>query len=375
VSEDVDASFMREALALAQQARPSPNPRVGCVLVKDGVIVGRGLHRKAGMAHAEVAAIENAGALARGATAYVTLEPCNHHGRTPPCTDALLGAGIKRVVIGVADPNPHVTGRGADRLRAEGIEVVEGVESEACEALIESWKVCVTRGAPFVVMKVAMTLDGRIATRTRASKWITSEAARRDGHLLRAHADAVMIGVGTVLSDDPMLTPREVIVHGALPARVVLDSRLRTPTTSVLAKTANDAPVWVLHGPEAPSERREALRAMGVETIAVPLEDERIGLRAALRELAARGVTELLVEGGGAVHGALLDAGLGDRLVAYVAPKIFGGRDAFPAFGGIGASRVEDARALRAWRYEALGDDLKITAEMGDVYGNHHSDR
>ncbi len=370
-----DAAFMTEALELAARARPSPNPRVGCVLVRDGVVVGRGFHRRAGMAHAEVAAIEDAGDRARGATAYVTLEPCNHHGRTPPCTDALLAAGVNRVVFGVSDPNPHVEGRGADRLRAAGVVVDEGVEREACEGLIEAWRVCVTRGYPLVVLKVAMTLDGRIATRTRASKWITSAEARRDAHLLRARADAILVGVGTVLSDDPMLTPRDVTVVGALPARVVLDSRLRTPTTSLLARTASEAPVWVLHGPEAPAERRSALRAMGVETIEVALEDERIGLREALRALASKGVTELLVEGGGAVHGALLDAGLGDKLVAYVAPKLFGGRDAFPAFGGVGASSVDDARSVRAWRFEPLGSDLKITAEIANVYRDHHSDR
>jgi diaminohydroxyphosphoribosylaminopyrimidine deaminase/5-amino-6-(5-phosphoribosylamino)uracil reductase len=370
-----DEALMREALALAAQSRPSPNPRVGCVIARDGVVVGRGFHRRAGMAHAEVVALEDAGERAKGATAYVTLEPCNHHGRTPPCTEALLRAGVERVVIGVNDPNPHVTGRGADRLRAAGVTVDEGVEHDACAAMIESWRVCVTRGFPLVVMKVAMTLDGRIATRTRASKWITSDEARRDGHLLRARADAVLVGVGTVLSDDPMLTPRDVVVAGSLPARVVLDSRLRTPVTSALAKTATEAPVWILHGPEAPPARATALRALGVETIQVALEDERIGLRAALRELAQRGVTEVLVEGGGAVHGALLDAGLGDKLVAYVAPKLFGGRDAFPAFGGVGASRVDEARALRGWRFEALGSDLKVTAEISDVHRDYHSDR
>jgi diaminohydroxyphosphoribosylaminopyrimidine deaminase/5-amino-6-(5-phosphoribosylamino)uracil reductase len=327
------------------------------------------------MAHAEVVALNDAGELAKGATAYVTLEPCNHHGRTPPCTDALLRAGIARVVIGVPDPNPHVTGRGADRLRAAGVEVVENVERAACSALIESWRVYITRGYPLVVMKVAMTLDGRIATRSGASKWITGPEARRDGHLLRAHADAVLVGVGTVLSDDPMLTPRQVPVMGALPARVVLDSRLRTPIDSALVRTANEAPVWLLHGSKAPKERAMALRARGVETIEIELENEHVGLRAALRALADRGVTEVLVEGGAAVHGALLDAGLGDKLVAYVAPKLFGGRDALPAFAGVGAGTVEQARSVRNWRFEMLGSDLKITAEIGDVHRDHHSDR
>ncbi len=370
-----DSDFMGEALALAARSRPSPNPRVGCVIVTDGAVVGRGFHKRAGMAHAEVEALEDAGARAKGGTAYVTLEPCNHHGRTPPCTDALLAAGIRRVVVGVEDPNPHVAGRGADRLRAAGVTVDLGVERAACEALIESWRTCVTRGWPLIVMKVAMTLDGRIATRTRASKWITGEAARRDGHALRARADAVLVGVGTVLSDDPMLTPREVPVVGALPVRVVLDTRLRTPVSSALVETANDSPVWILHAHDAPSDRVHALRARGVETVSIAIENERIGLHAAMRELGARGITEVLVEGGGAVHGSLLDVGLGDRLVAYVAPKIFGGRDAFPAFGGVGAGSVAEARALRGWRVEPVGDDLKITADFAYVHGDYHSDR
>ncbi len=370
-----DERFMLEALALAGRSRPSPNPRVGCVLVADGVVVGRGFHRATGMAHAEVEALEDAGARARGATAYVTLEPCNHHGRTPPCTDALLAAGVRRVVVGIEDPNPHVVGRGADRLRAAGVEVVMGVAREEASALIASWRTAVLRGWPAVILKVGMSLDGRIATRTRASRWITTEASRLDAHGLRARADAVLVGVGTVLTDDPMLTPRGVDVPGALPARVVLDTRLRTPLTSALVATAHDAPVWVLHAEDAPAERASALRARGVETIAVALENERVGLRDALRALGARGVTEVLVEGGGSVHGAFLDAGLGDRLVAYVAMKILGGRDAFPAFGGLGAGVLDEARELRDARVERLGEDLKITAEIGHVHRHHHSDR
>ncbi len=371
----IDERFMREALALAARARPSPNPRVGCVIVADGEIVGRGYHRAAGLAHAEVDALADAGERALGATAYVTLEPCNHHGRTPPCTDALLAAGIRRVVIGVEDPNPHVLGRGADRLRAAGLEVVMGVEREAADALIASWRTWVLRGLPTVVMKVGMSLDGRIATRTRASRWITGEASRRDAHHLRARADAVLVGVGTVLTDDPMLTPREVDVPGAIPARVVLDTRLRTPLTSALVLTAHDAPVWILHAEDAPASRVQALRARGVETIAVSLDHERIGMREAMRALGARGVGEVLVEGGGSVHGSLLDAGLGDRLVAYVAMKLLGGRDAFPAIGGLGAGALSEARVLRGVRCEPMGEDLKITAEIEHVHGDHHGDR
>lgn len=366
---------MRHAIDLAGRGKPSPNPRVGCVLVRDHTVVGEGWHQYAGGPHAEIVALNAAGSAARGATAYVTLEPCNHHGKTPPCTDALIRAGITEVVYGVDDPNPNVTGKGAAKLCAAGIGARVGGESQACESLIESWKHFVSRGVPQVILKVAMSMDGRIATHTRDSKWITNEAAREDAHRLRAHADAVLVGVGTVLSDDPLLTPRAVPVVGASPARVVLDGMLRTPPTSMLAKTAHEARVWIYCGLDAPTDRELALRACGVDVIRVALEKERVGLRQLLRSLANRGVVELLVEGGASVHGSFLDGGLGDVLVAYIAPILIGGRDAFGAFGGAGAAMLSEATKLEDCQIAPLSDNFKLTAKLKNVYRNHHDDR
>lgn len=374
--EDTDhATWMQRAVALAWPSRPSPNPRVGSVIVRDGTVVGEGYHVAAGHDHAEIAALRQAGDHAVGATAYITLEPCNHHGRTPPCTDALIRAGVARVVTGVRDPNPRVAGGGIERLRAAGIEVIEGIENVAAARLIRSWRKHVTTGLPYVVLKTGMSLDGRIATRSRESRWITSEASRRDAHALRARADAILAGIGTVIADDPLLTPRDVKVPGALPVRVVLDTHLRTPLTSQLARTANDAPVWVIHGPEAPVDRRDALRGTGIETLEVPLEADHISIHAVLRTLGERGIVELLVEGGGAIHGSLLDSSEADAVVCYIAPMIIGGRDAFPAFAGLGAGSLGEAHRLRDLVLDRIEQDVRISAEIEHVHRDHHSDR
>lgn len=374
-ANDADRGWMQQAIALATQGKPSPNPRVGCVLVRDGTVVGEGWHEFAGGPHAEVSALKMAGERARGATAYVTLEPCNHHGRTPPCTEALIAAGIAQVVFGLNDPNPNVTGNGARRLTQAGIAVIAGVEVQGCEALVSSWKTYVMRGTPKVFLKVAMSMDGRIATRSRDSKWISNELAREDAHRLRAQADAILVGVGTVLADDPMLTPRNVSVPGKPPVRVVLDTQLRTPPTSMLAKTAHEAETWIFCGEDAPADRERALRAEGVTVSRVPLTDERIALKSMLKKLGERGIVELLVEGGGAVHGSFLDAGLGDALVAYMAPIIIGGRDAFGAFGGAGSDKVIDACKLDHCKIESIGNNFKLTAEMTHVHRHHSNDR
>jgi diaminohydroxyphosphoribosylaminopyrimidine deaminase/5-amino-6-(5-phosphoribosylamino)uracil reductase len=306
----------------------------------------------------------------------VTLEPCNHYGRTPPCTDALIAAGVARVVVGVRDPNPRVTGNGVERLRAAGIEVVEGVDAESCARSIRAWARWVQRESPYVILKAGASLDGRIATRAGHSRWITGPESRRDAHALRAHADAVMIGLRTALADDPALTPRDVpLPEGPLPLRVVLDSTARLPTQSVLARTAREVATLVVHTPDAPGERLDALRSLGVETLAVPRGEGGVDLRETLRALGARGVTEVLVEGGGAVHGALLDAGLADALVLYTAPLILGGNDARPAFGGRGAETLADARRLGGLSAEPLGDDLKLAGEFIDVHRDHHGGR
>jgi diaminohydroxyphosphoribosylaminopyrimidine deaminase/5-amino-6-(5-phosphoribosylamino)uracil reductase len=365
---------MRRAAALAETSRPSPNPRVGSVVVADGKSVGEGWHRAPGEDHGEMAALRAAGERARGAAVYITLEPCNHFGRTPPCTDALIAAGVKRVVVGVPDPNPHVAGGGIERLRAAGIAVDVGVETDLCERLIHAWRTFVTRGTPFIVLKAAMSLDGRTATRTRESRWITSDASRADAHRLRAASDAILVGVGTVLADDPALTVRDVPVSQP-PVRVVLDSTLRTPAESALVRTAKATPTWLFHDERCAMDRVDAYRARGCETFGVAATDGRVNLEATLDALARRGIVQVLVEGGGTVHGAFLDAGLGDSVVCYVAPMIFGGNDALPAFGGRGVAALADAPRIETVAVEQIGADLKLSGELKHVHRNHHGGR
>lgn len=370
-----DRFWMRRAIELAERARPSPNPRVGSVIVRDGVQVGEGWHVAAGCDHGEIVALKAAGDRARGATVYVTLEPCNHYGRTPPCTEALIAAGVSRVVIGVRDVNPHVRGGGIERLRAAGIEVTTGVEAQACHRLIRAWCKFVTQGKPYVILKAAMSLDGRIATRTGESQWITGPEARRDAHRLRAHADAVLVGIGTVLKDNPTLTPRDVPVPGPLPVRIVLDTSLRTPLESTVVRTANQVPTWIVHADDAESSRARALQAHGVETLALPRKGRHVPITDVLRLLADRGIVELLVEGGGAIHGAFLDAGEADAVVCYLAPLILGGQDALAAFGGVGVGPLVDAHRLTGMQVETVGADLKVSAELANVHRHCHRDR
>jgi diaminohydroxyphosphoribosylaminopyrimidine deaminase / 5-amino-6-(5-phosphoribosylamino)uracil reductase len=359
-----DERWMDRALAEGARGHTAPNPHVGAVIVKDGVLVSVGHHERAGEAHAEIDALRAAGEHARGATLYCTLEPCNHHGRTPPCTDAIIAAGIRRVVIGAGDPKKHVPTSGAARLAAAGIEVTLGVREREARALIADFTMLVTARRPLVELKAAITLDGRIATRTGSSKWITGEAARTEAHRLRDRADAVMVGVSTVLADDPQLDVRHVV--GRDPIRVILDTHLRTPAHARVIAHASKAPTWIAHGPSASIERRAALARADVELIeSATSEDGRIALAPLLAELGRRDVMRLLVEGGGAVHGALLAAGLADRMVVFVAPVVLGDRAGRPLAEV--ASPPEDI--AHAWRLdevetERLGDDVCIRGNI-----------
>ena len=359
-----DERWMDRALVEGARGHTAPNPHVGAAIVKDGVLVSVGHHERAGEAHAEIAALRAAGEHARGATLYCTLEPCNHHGRTPPCTDAILAAGIARVVIGASDPKKHVPTSGAARLAAAGLEVMLGVREPEARALIADFTMLVTARRPLVELKAAITLDGRIATRTGSSKWITGEAARTEAHRLRERADAVMVGVSTVLADDPQLDVRH--VEGRDPVRVILDTHLRTPPSARVITHASKAPTWIAHGPGASSERRAALAREGVELLETETgEDGRIALAPLLAELGRRDIMRLLVEGGGAVHGALLAAGLADRMVVFVAPVVLGDREGRPLAEV--ASPPEDI--ARAWRLtdvatERLGDDVCIRGNI-----------
>ncbi|MCA9581605.1 MAG: bifunctional diaminohydroxyphosphoribosylaminopyrimidine deaminase/5-amino-6-(5-phosphoribosylamino)uracil reductase RibD [Myxococcales bacterium] len=360
MTDAMDGRWMGEALREAKKGDPSPNPHVGAVVVRHGRVVGRGYHRRAGEAHAEVAALHRAGKAAKGATLYVTVEPCNHFGRTPPCTDAIVAAGVARVVIGCADPAPHKKGARA-KLRRAGIDVTLGVCRPEAEALIADFAKTMTTGLPWVTAKAAITLDGYVATRTGDSKWITEPAARRVAHRLRADHDAVLVGVGTVLADDPRLDVR--LVRGRDPLRVVLDSRLRTPARSRVL-TEGGAGTLVFHGPGAPAARRRALIRAGAELQEVRRHKGGLDLHAVLRGLVRRGVVRVLVEGGASVHGAFFDGRLVDRAEFFVAPILLGG-GGLSVIGGTGVGRVSDAFCLEKPAVRQVGRDIRISGNVG----------
>lgn len=363
-----DERLMDLALAEARKGRTAPNPHVGAAVAVGETLVGLGHHERAGLPHAEANAIAAAGGLASGATLYCTLEPCNHHGRTPPCTELIARAGIRRVVVACADPKRHGAETGLERLRALGIEAVIGVREAEGKELVADFATLAALGRPLTVLKAAMTLDGRIATRTGDSKWITSEACRAEGHALRDRCDAVMVGVGTVLADDPRLDVR--LVSGHDPIRIVLDTHLRTPTTAALVAHESSSPTWIFHGPAASVDARAALgRGTDVELVEAPLGvDGRVDLRAVLRELGSRNVMRLLVEGGARVHGGLIGHRLADRAALFVAPLVLGDREARPL---VELSDPPDtiARATRLERttVRAIGDEIRIDARFHDA--------
>ncbi len=355
---------MAEALRLARLAdhRQGPNPMVGAVVVADGRVVGAGHHQRAGGPHAEERALAAAGERARGATLHVTLEPCAHTGRTGPCVARILAAGIARVEVATLDPNPLVDGRGVQALRAAGVAVAVGAHAEEARELIRPFAVWVTTGLPLVTWKVAMTLDGKLATAAGESRWISGPESRRRAHRLRHEHDAVLVGSGTVLADDPELTTRLDVADPRQPLRVVVDGRLRTPPGARVLRRA-EHPTLVVTRPGAPAARRAALEAAGAELVEVSAPDGRCDLRELAGRLGERGCTSLLVEGGSAVLGSCLTQGLVDRVVVFVAPILVGGRDAPDAIGGVGIPRLADALRLRRLRAEPLGDDLCLTGE------------
>ena len=359
VSQADDERFMTEALALAARGAGlvSPNPMVGCVLVKDGAVIGRGWHRGAGQAHAEVEALLEAGEKAKGATAYVTLEPCNHHGRTGPCTEALINAGVREVVYAVADPNPTAAG-GADTLRRNGVIVRNGVGSTQGAELNRAWLHAVRMQRPFVIAKSAMTLDGRIATHTNESQWITGPEARAKGHELRWTADAIIAGAGTIIADDPALTARRDNDEIRHPLRVVTDSIGRTPVgAKAFERSGNGA--LIIATPALAAARQRQYEEMGVDIeIAHPGPDGRPDPDDIVSMLHKRGVVTAMIEGGGELLGAFFGADLIDELHLFVAPKIFGGGK--PAFGGEGVSTLRDAERFDFDAPLQLGPDLYL---------------
>lgn len=356
-----DIKFMRRALELAQMAEgdTSPNPMVGAVIVGgDGNIVGEGYHHKAGQPHAEINALAAAGDKANGATVYVTLEPCSHYGRTGPCCEALIKAGVKRVVSAVTDPNPLVAGRGLNRLREAGIEVTEHVCEDEAKKLNEKFFFWITHKRPFVSLKYAMTLDGKLAAAGGDSKWITGTEARTYAHYLRKTHDAVLVGKNTVLQDDCELTTR--MVEGRNPIRIVLDSNAAIPLN---AKILNgEAKTIVAVSEAAPQDKLNELQKLTtVEVLKLTQQNGHLDLQALLEKLAAMEITSVLVEGGSEVHGAFIDAGLAERAYAFIAPKIIGGKNAIGPVGGIGTTDMGKALKLRAVEYKQLGMDFLIT--------------
>ena len=351
---------MRRALDLARSALGSvgPSPGVGAVLVRDGAIVGEGFTRPNGGDHAEVVALAQAGAKAKGADLFVTLEPCSRHRRTPPCTDALVKAGVTRVHVGALDPNPEEDGRGVEALGRAGVEV-EVADLHEARTLIEAFRKHVTTGRPFVTSKFAMSLDGKIAAHTGSSTWITGEPARARAHVLRAESDAVLVGIGTVLADDPRLTARgpdgELKEHQ--PLRVVVDSRGRIPTDSVLASDGGRTLVACAAIPEG---KRLELSERGVEVEVLPAPDGRVDLTALMRALGARDITSVLVEGGGEVAGSLFDGGLMDKVAAFIAPVIVGGKSAPGPVAGEGVAEIGEALRLREVTWEPVGEDMLV---------------
>jgi len=375
-----DIQFMRLALRLARRGlgTTSPNPLVGAVLVKGGKIIGRGWHRRAGLPHAEIEALLDAqknNFKPRGATLYVTLEPCCSHGRTPPCTDAIISAGIKRVVIGATDPNPKHAGKGFKILQRAGITVVHGILADECAKLNEAFNHWIVQRTPFVTVKAAMTLDGKIATANGESKWITGEKARAHGMKLRQGSDAMLVGINTILADDSSLTARsrksEVRSQNKNLRRIILDSQARTPLDAKVVSDGFAVLTTIIVSKDAPKKRVAAL-SKRVNIIIAPsansklkIKNSKLNLRWLLKKLGAENVTSLLVEGGGEVNASFLLGRLAQRVAFYYAPKILGGHDSRKGVAGDGAKSLSEVIQLHQVEWRKLGEDLLLTARVG----------
>lgn len=367
-------NFMARALRLARRGlgKTDPNPVVGALIVRNGKVVGQGYHKAAGQPHAEVEAIREAGGLARDSDLFVTLEPCNHHGRTPPCTEAILGAGIKRVWYGTVDPNPDVPGHGAETLRRAGVEVYGPIMETDCRTLNEVYLTHITLRRPFVYLKLAMSLDGKIASRTGMSKWITSEPARRKVHTLRNRVSALMVGVGTVLADDPLLTTRRRGARGRDPIRVVVDSNLRIPVDAAIFNPASDAGVVIGCRKDPPVARRKALEQKGARI--VPCGDgPQVDLEDLLGRLYAMGITSVLIEGGAGLAWGALAARVVDRGLFFYAPMIIGGATAYSGVGGKGVATLGEAPRMVDLSTSRCGPDILVSGRI--TYPDARDDR
>ncbi len=357
-----DAAYMAMALRLARRGLGQvwPNPAVGCVIVREDRVVGRGWTQPGGRPHAESEALAVAGEAARGATAYVSFEPCSHHGKTPPCAEALIKAGVTRVVSAMEDPDPRVSGRGHARLKAAGVTLLDGVGRAEAAELNQGFVLRIREGRPLVTLKLAMSLDGRIATHRGESQWITGEQARERAHLLRAEHDGVMVGSGTAIADNPKLTVRLPGLQDRQPVRLVADGSLALPLTQELVRTAGEVPTWLLTRSDVERQRRRAFEETGVEVITVEgAEGTPLDLAAALQALGERGLTRVLVEGGGRLAASLLAAGLVDHLVVFQAGVAIGG-DGMPGIGGLGLERLTEAPRFKRRSATPVGQDLMV---------------
>ncbi len=358
--EKRDEEYMARALELAKKGGGfvNPNPQVGAVIVKDGEVIATGYHRKFGGPHAEVNALDEAGNAAEGATMYVTLEPCVHYGKTPPCADEIIESGLKRVHVAIQDPNPRVSGKGIEKMRGAGIEVTLGLLDDEAEQVNEIFLHYTETGRPFVLLKLAMTFDGKIATRTGDSRWITSGEARQEVHRLRGRYSGVVVGVGTVISDDPRLNVRD--AEGPDGARFVLDPSGRTPLDSRLFQLESHAPTIMVVGQNLPDARAEEFEELGAEVWRLPVKDRGVDLDAFLDRAGESGYDSLLVEGGSEVAGSFVDLNLLDKINFFYAPKIIGGREAVPGVGGEGVPKVESGIELDRLEVERVGEDISV---------------
>lgn len=362
--KDRHEKFMKAALGFARKGlgKTSPNPAVGAVIARRGQVVAAGFHRKAGGAHAEVEALNQLrGKARRGDTLYVTLEPCNHFGRTPPCTQAILEKGIRKVVVGMRDPNPHVTGGGCDYLSGQGVEVVTGVLEEECRRLNEWFVTYVTKGRPFVIAKTALTLDGWTATSTGHSRWVTNERSREWVHRLRHQVDGILVGVGTVMADDPLLNTRLKKGRGKDPVRIIVDTHLRIPVNARVLAHPHGSETLIAVSEDVPSRRIERLKTKGISFLVCPKKEGRIDLIALMDMLGKRSITSVLLEGGATLMGAMIREKLVDKFCIFKAPKILGGSDGRPMALGQGPSKMDQSIPLKDIRIKRFGDDLLIT--------------
>ncbi|MGE5454390.1 MAG: bifunctional diaminohydroxyphosphoribosylaminopyrimidine deaminase/5-amino-6-(5-phosphoribosylamino)uracil reductase RibD [Methylocystaceae bacterium] len=360
--------YMQRAieLALMAEGRTSPNPLVGAVIVRDGAVVGEGYHHRAGEPHAEVNALRAAGELAKGATIYVTLEPCCHHGRTGPCCEALIAAGITEVIAATADPNPQVAGQGLAWLRSAGIKVETGLLEAAARDINQPFFKRIQTGLPYVILKTAMTLDGKIAAASGDARWVTGETSRRLVHQMRNRYDGVMVGANTVIKDDPQLNVRLEQVGTRNPVRVVVDGALDIPLTAQVVVTAKDQPTLILTAENPNQDKAERLTAQGVELIKLKGEADDLDLTQGLSQLANRGISSLLVEGGSGLNWSLIQAGLVDYWYAFIAMKVIGGANAPTPVGGSGFALMNDALAMSVKKSQLVGEDLLVEGWLGE---------